>query len=134
MCRNPITRLSFDTLLIANLFQALFKESFGFNQSTTTCLRSQMVVTAIVHCPVSIIQQIKFIDSLSPQDFSIIVKESDEFLLIYGVQIRFHNQRMKIPLNKPPSPSPSSRSKLFPVSIMLLLLIAKLAALRASFK
>ena len=92
MCRNPITRLSFDTLLIANLFQALFKESFGFNQSTTTCLRSQMVVTAIVHCPVSIIQQIKFIDSLSPQDFSIIVKESDEFLLIYGVQIRFHNQ------------------------------------------
>ena len=54
MCRNPITRLSFDTLLIANLFQALFKESFGFNQSTTTCLRSQMVVAAIVHCPVSI--------------------------------------------------------------------------------
>ena len=48
MCRNPITRLSFDTLLIANLFQALFKESFGFNQSTTTCLRSQMVVAAIV--------------------------------------------------------------------------------------
>ena len=92
MCRNSITRLSFDTLLIANLFQALFKESFGFNQSTTTCLLSQMVVTAIVHCPVSIIQQIKFIDSLSPQDFSIIVKESDEFLLLYGVQIRFHNQ------------------------------------------
>ena len=76
MCRNPITRLSFDTLLIANLFQALFKESFGFNQSTTTCLRSQMVVTSIVHCPVSIIQQIKFIDSLSPQDFSIIIRKS----------------------------------------------------------
>ena len=92
MCRNPITRLSFDTLLIANLFQALFKESFGFNQSTTTCLRSQMVVAAIVHCPVSIIQQIKLIDKLTQHEFSIIVTESDEFLLIYGVQIRFHNQ------------------------------------------
>ena len=29
---------------------------------------------------------------------------------------------MKIPLNKPPSPSPSSRSKLFPVSIMQLIM------------
>ena len=84
MCRNPITRLSFDTLLIANLFQALFKESFGFNQSTTTCLRSQMVVAAIVHCPVSIIQQIKFIDSLSPQDFSIMLKKVMNFSYIWG--------------------------------------------------
>ena len=84
---KPNNQIEFRHTFNANLFQALFKESFGFNQSTTTCLRSQMVVAAIVHCPVSIIQQIKFIDSLSPQDFSIIVKESDEFLLIYGVQI-----------------------------------------------
>ena len=84
MCRNPITRLSFDTLLIANLFQALFKESFGFNQSTTTCLRSQMVVAAIVHCPVSIIQQIKFIDSLRHKISALLLKKVMNFFLYMG--------------------------------------------------
>ena len=84
MCRNPITRLSFDTLLIANLFQALFKESFGFNQSTTTCLRSQMVVTAIVHCPVVLYSKSSLLIPFRHKISALLLKKVMNFFLYMG--------------------------------------------------